>query len=166
MNANVKTGVFWGVIIMVVVLLWTVVRQTRSRPEAQPSFSQFLDDVNAKKVKSVTITGNDVHGVYNGSGEEFRKVAPLNYPKLVDLMKDNGVAITYGNETNSNWVSILINAIPFVLLLAFWIFMIRQMQSGGKKTLSFGRSRALVRLCQQEQGTFNALVGLAHSTAA
>jgi len=128
MNSNVKTAVFWVVIIMVVVLLWTVVRQTRSRPEAQPTFSQFMDDVKDKKVKSVTITGNDVHGVYNGSGEEFRTVAPLNYPQLVDLMKSNNVAITYTKESASNWVSILINAIPFVLLLAFWIFMMRQMQ--------------------------------------
>ena len=76
MNSNVKTAVFWVVIIMVVVLLWTVVRQTKSRPDAQPSFSQLMNDVRDKKVKSVTITGNDLHGVYAGSNEEFHAVVP------------------------------------------------------------------------------------------
>src|SRR5271166_5181386 len=160
MNSNVKTAVFWVVIIMVVVLLWTVVRQTKSRPDAQPSFSQLMSDVEQKKVKSVTITGNELHGVYAGSNEEFHAVVPMNYPKMIDELAANGVDIKYGKETTSNWVSILINAIPFVLLLAFWIFMMRQMQSGGNKALSFGKSRARLHSSQQKKVTFKDVAGV------
>ena len=160
MNSNVKTAVFWVVIIMVVVLLWTVVRQTKSRPDAQPSFSQLMSDVEQKKVKSVTITGNELHGVYAGSNEEFHAVVPMNYPKMIDELQANGVDIKYGKETTSNWVSILINAIPFVLLLAFWIFMMRQMQSGGNKALSFGKSRARLHSSQQKKVTFKDVAGV------
>src|ERR1700681_4916089 len=160
MNSNVKTAVFWVVIIMVVVLLWTVVRQTKSRPDAQPSFSQLMNDVRDKKVKSVTITGNDLHGVYAGSNEEFHAVVPSNYPRMIDDLTAAGVDIKYGKENTSSWVSILIQAIPFVLLLAFWIFMMRQMQSGGNKALSFGKSRARLHGSQQKKVTFKDVAGV------
>jgi cell division protease FtsH len=160
MNSNVKTAVFWVVIIMVVVLLWTVVRQTKSHPDDQPSFSTFMKNVEEGKVKSVTITGNDVTGSYAGSNEQFHAVVPVNYPKMIDELQAKGVDVKYGKETTSNWVSILINAIPFVLLLAFWIFMMRQMQSGGNKALSFGKSRARLHSSQQKKVTFKDVAGV------
>ncbi len=160
MNSNVKTAIFWIVIIMVVVLLWTVVRQTKSRPDAQLSFTQLLSEVQNDKVKTVTITGNDVHGSYNGDNSEFHAVIPQNYQPLIDAMIQKHVEVKYQKETASNWVSILINAIPFVLLLAFWIFMMRQMQSGGNKALSFGKSRARLHSSQQKKVTFKDVAGV------
>ncbi len=160
MNSNVKTAIFWVVILMVVVLLWTVVRQTKSHPDAQPSFSQFLNDVEQGKVKSVVITANDLHGTYAGSSEEFHVVVPTNYPKMIDELTAKGVDVKYGKETTNGWVSILVQAIPFVLLLAFWIFMMRQMQSGGNKALSFGKSRARLHSSQQKKVTFKDVAGV------
>ncbi|HLJ50858.1 MAG TPA: ATP-dependent zinc metalloprotease FtsH [Bryobacteraceae bacterium] len=160
MNSNVKTAIFWIVIIMVVVLLWTVVRQTKSRPDAQLSFTQLLSEIQNDKVKTVTITGNDVHGAYNGDNSEFHAVIPQNYQPLIDAMIQKHVEVKYQKETASNWVSILINAIPFVLLLAFWIFMMRQMQSGGNKALSFGKSRARLHSSQQKKVTFKDVAGV------
>ena len=75
-------------------------------------------------------------------------------------MYDKGVNIHYNKESGSGWVSILINAIPFVLLLAFWIFMMRQMQSGGNKALSFGKSRARLHSSQQKKVTFKDVAGV------
>jgi cell division protease FtsH len=132
-NSNIKTAVFWVVIIMVVVLLWTVVRNNKSRPDAQLSYTQLMNDVQAGKIKSVSITGNDLHGIYKEDNQELHSVIPTNHQPLDDAMLAKGVDVKYQKETGSGWVSILINAIPFVLLLAFWIFMMRQMQSGGKR---------------------------------
>jgi cell division protease FtsH len=160
MNSNVKTAIFWVVIIMVVVLLWTVVKQTKSRPDTQLSFTQLLNEVDQGKVKSVTITGNDLHGTYNGDNSDFHAVVPQNYQPFVDALRAKNVDIKYQKETASNWVSILINAIPFVLLLAFWIFMMRQMQSGGNKALSFGKSRARLHSSQQKKVTFKDVAGV------
>ena len=95
MNSNVKTAIFWVVIILVVVLLWTVVRQTKSRPDAQLSFTQLMNEVDQGKVKTVTITGNDVHGVYNGDNAEFHAVVPQNYQPLIDSMRAKNVDIKY-----------------------------------------------------------------------
>ncbi len=160
MNSNVKTAVLWVVIIMVVVMLYAVVRTGKSRPDAQLSFTELMSDIDAGKVKSVTITGTDLHGVFKDDNSDLHSVIPPNYPPLIDQMKAKGVDVKYEKETASNWVSILINAVPFILLLAFWIFMMRQMQSGGNKALSFGKSRARLHSSQQKKVTFKDVAGV------
>jgi cell division protease FtsH len=119
MNSNIKTAVFCVVIIMVVVLLWTVVRQPKSRPDQQLSFTQLLTEVDNERVKAITITGNDAHGTFANDQGDFHAVVPPNYQPMIDLMRQKKVDIHYG----SGWVSVLISAIPFVLLLASWFFM-------------------------------------------
>src|ERR1700728_1311997 len=159
-NSNFKTAIFWVVIIVVVVLFWTVVHSTKSRPDAQLSYTQLMNDVNAGKIKTVSISGNDLHGTYKDDNQELHAVIPNVHQNLDDAMLAKGVDIHYNKEAGGGWVSILINAIPFVLLLAFWIFMMRQMQSGGNKALSFGKSRARLHSSQQKKLTFKAVAGV------
>jgi cell division protease FtsH len=159
-NSNIKTAVFWVVIIMAVVLFWTLVHNTKSRPDAQLSYTNLMNDVVADKVKSVTITGNDLVGKYKDDDQQLHAVIPANHQALDDAMWQHKVNVTYNKEAGSGWVSILINAIPFVLLLAFWIFMMRQMQSGGNKALSFGKSRARLHSSQQKKVTFKDVAGV------
>jgi len=159
-NSNFKTAIFWVVIIVVVVLFWTVVHSTKSRPDAQLSYTQLMNDVNAGKIKTVSISGNDLHGTYKDDNQELHAVIPNVHQNLDDAMLAKGVDIHYNKEAGGGWVSILINAIPFVLLLAFWIFMMRQMQSGGNKALSFGKSRARLHSSQQKKVTFKDVAGV------
>jgi cell division protease FtsH len=159
-NSNIKTAVFWVVIIMAVVLFWTLVHNTKSRPDAQLSYTNLMNDVVADKIKSVTITGNDLVGKYKDDDQQLHAVIPANHQPLDDAMWQHKVNVTYNKEAGSGWVSILINAIPFVLLLAFWIFMMRQMQSGGNKALSFGKSRARLHSSQQKKVTFKDVAGV------
>jgi cell division protease FtsH len=160
MNSNIKTAIFWVVIVMVVVLLWTVVRQSKQRPDAQLSFTTLMSEVDNERVQSITLTGNDAHGTYKNEQGEFHAVIPPNYQPLIEGLRTKKVEVKFGKETGSGWVSILINAIPFVLLLAFWIFMMRQMQSGGNKALSFGKSRARLHSSQQKKVTFKDVAGV------
>jgi len=159
-NSNIKTAIFWVVIIMVVVLFWTVVHNTKSRQDVTLSYTALVNDINAGKIKTVTITGNDLHGTYKEDNQELRSVIPTNHQSLDDAMLQKGVDIHYNKETGSGWVNILVNAIPFVLVLAFWIFMMRQMQSGGNKALSFGKSRARLHSSQQKKVTFKDVAGV------
>src|SRR6266850_748837 len=159
-NSNIKTAAFWVVIIMVVVLFWTVVHGKQSRQDVQLSYTNLMNDVNAGKIKTVTITGNDLHGNYKEDNQELHAVIPTTHQQLDDAMLQKGVDIHYNKENGTGWVSILINAIPFVLLLAFWIFMMRQMQSGGNKALSFGKSRARLHSSQQKKVTFKDVAGV------
>src|SRR5271155_286807 len=159
-NSNIKTAVFWVVIIMVVVLLWTVVKNTKAPKDAHLSYTQLMNDVQQGKIKSVSITGNDLHGIYKDSNDELQAVIPTTHQTLDDAMLAKGVDVKYQKENGSGWVSILVQAIPFVLLLAFWIFMMRQMQSGGNKALSFVKSRARLHSSQQKKVTFKDVAGV------
>ena len=160
MNSNIKTAIFWVVLICLAVLLWTIVRQGKHPPEEQIAFTDFVDQVKDQKVKDVNIAGERSARHYTGSDKGFRTLIPTNYPAIYDLLQQNGVKVEI-KDTNSNpWFSLLVQASPFILLLAFWIFMMRQMQSGGNKALSFGKSRARLHSTQQKKVTFKDVAGV------
>ena len=160
MNSNIKTAIFWVVLICVAVLLWTVVRTGKSKPQQAINFSQFLEDVDNGKVKAVTFNGTDVTGDYKDVNAGFRTQVPINYPDLYKKLEDKKVTMDFKEANSGNWISLLVNASPFILLLAFWIFMMRQMQSGGNKALSFGKSRARLHSTQQKKVTFKDVAGV------
>ena len=161
MNSNVKTAVFWVVLICVAVLLWTVVRTGQTRTEKEPSFSEFLSDVQAGKVKEVTISATgEVKGKYKDNDAPFRTNVPPGYDDVYKTLQAQGVNVTIEESGSGNWVSLLINAVPFILLLGFWVFMMRQMQSGGNKAMSFGKSRARLHSSQQKKVTFKDVAGV------
>jgi cell division protease FtsH len=159
MNSNVKTAVLWIVLICVAVLLWIVVRTGRTGPEQELAFSDFLNQVEQGRVKKVTVSGTEIKGEMV-DGTRLRAIAPTFYSDYIKTMREKGVIMHFREASASNWVSILINAVPFVLLLAFWIFMMRQMQSGGNKALSFGKSRARLHSSQQKKVTFKDVAGV------
>ena len=160
MNSNVKTFIFWAVLICVAVLLWAVMRQGHTKPDRALNFSEFLTEVEAGNIKSVTINGNEVKGDYANGRDAFHTTVPANYPKLYDLLSDKKVQMTFSDSSSNGWVSILVQSSPFVLLIGFWIFMMRQMQSGGNKALSFGKSRARLHSTQQRKVTFEDVAGV------
>ena len=160
MNSNIKTLIFWVVLICVAVLLFAVVRTGQGIKEDNISFTALLDKVKAGEVKEVTIAAGEVHGVYQNPQLGFKTQVPANYPALYDLLNDKKVIVTMKDTSSGGWVSILLNASPFIVLLAFWIFMMRQMQSGGNKALSFGKSRARLHSTQQKKVTFKDVAGV------
>jgi cell division protease FtsH len=87
-------------------------------------------------------------------------VVPADYPELIPTLREKGVAITVKESSTSSWVTLLVNASPFLLLIGFWIFMMRQMQTGGNKALSFGKSRARLLSSQQKKITFKDVAGV------
>jgi len=140
--------------------LYTIVRTGKHPAEEQIAFTDFIEQVKDHKVKDVNIAGNEVHGTYVGSDRGLRTLIPTNYPAIYDQLQQNGVKVEI-KDTNSNpWFSLLVQASPFILLLAFWIFMMRQMQSGGNKALSFGKSRARLHSTQQKKVTFKDVAGV------
>jgi cell division protease FtsH len=159
-NSNIKTLIFWVVLICLAVLLFAVVKTGQGIKEEDISFTAFMDKVKAGEVKDVTIADRDAHGHYQNPNFGFRTQLPLNYPTMIDLMRDKGVNITWKDTSTGGWLTILLNASPFIVLLAFWIFMMRQMQSGGNKALSFGKSRARLHSTQQKKVTFKDVAGV------
>ncbi|HET9741495.1 MAG TPA: ATP-dependent zinc metalloprotease FtsH, partial [Terriglobales bacterium] len=160
MNSTVKTVAFWLVILLSGVLLWRVVQMGGSGAKEQEiAFSRFMQDVDHGDVADVTMSGTEVHGKYkNNSG--FHTVVPTNYPDMIKDLRDKGVNITVKDNSGMSWPSILLNLSPFILFAALWFVLIRQMQTGGNKALSFGKSRARLLSMQQKKVTFKDVAGV------
>jgi len=162
MSSNVKTAVFWVVIICAVVLVYMAVKTGRGPTPANLKVSDFVAYVQDGKIKDADITGSDVTGTMTegGVGKQFHTVIPPNYPEIYKMLQDKGVKYTWKESTGSGWIGILFNAVPVLILLGLWIFMMRQMQSGGNKALSFGKSRARLHSSQQKKVTFKDVAGV------
>jgi cell division protease FtsH len=159
MSSNVKTAVFWVVIICAVVLVYMAVKTGRGPAPQELSVSDFVTQVQDGKIKEAKITGTDVQGTYTDQ-RSFHTVIPPNYPEIYKVMQEKGVKYSWKDSTGSGWIGILFNAVPVLILLGLWIFMMRQMQSGGNKALSFGKSRARLHSSQQKKVTFKDVAGV------
>src|ERR1700682_4717603 len=160
MNSSVRNLVLWVVVLGLVGLVFAVVKNTKPTG-AHPDFSVLVRDVKDGKVEKITLNSvtGDVHGKYK-NGDEFTSTVPHTYNDFTTLLIEKGVAVNVEKDAGGNWVSLLMNAIPFVLLVGFWVFMMRQMQSGGNKALSFGKSRARLLSSQQKKVTFKDVAGV------
>src|SRR5213080_1072357 len=128
--------------------------------EKEINFSQFMTDVDQGNIKEVTLTGVEVHGKYRNDNSVFHTTVPQNYPHMIKTLRDKGVNITIKDISNGSWPTWLLNLAPLILLAALWFFMIRQMQTGGNKALSFGKSRARLLSMQQKKVTFKDVAGV------
>jgi cell division protease FtsH len=160
LNSTAKTILFWVLILATAVLLYNVVQHTTSRSSQVFPFSRFLQEVERGNVKDVTIADSDITGHLNGTGETFKTVMPMDYPELINMLRDKQVQITGEKPSQSPWLAALVSWAPFLFLIGFWIFFMRQMQSGGNKALSFGKSRARLLTAHQKKVTFKDVAGV------
>jgi cell division protease FtsH len=164
LNSTLKSLLFWLVLVVVGVLIWNFSNGLQ-RSESPMAFSTFLQHVDKGEVQSVVITGNEITGVLttsvdgNGAGK-FRTYAPTQYEGLANKLDDRKVQMTAKPETTSPWATLLYSWAPILLMIGFWLFIMRQMQSGGNKALSFGKSRAKLSSSSQKKVTFKDVSGV------
>jgi len=158
-NSNVKAIIFWVVVVCMAVLLWAVVNHRGAKINHTLNFTEFLNDVDAGNIKTATIDTSAVKGDYVGNST-YSTTIPSTYPELYTKLKDKGVTMTINDSSASGWLSMLVNFSPIILVVGFWIFMMRQMQSGGNKAMSFGKSRARLHSTQQRKVTFKDVAGV------
>ena len=162
MNSTVKQILFWVLIIACLLVLWQLFQKNNvmGGHEQEVSFSQFLNDVETNQVSDVTMTGPEVRGHFRADKGAFHVVVPSNYPHLYDVLDQNKVSVTVKNADGNSWWGWLLQFSPLILIALLWFFMIRQMQSGGNKALSFGKSRARLLSMQQKKVTFKDVAGV------
>jgi cell division protease FtsH len=162
LNSTLKSLLFWIVLIGVGIMIWSFSAGWQRQP-ASISFTDFLQDVKEGQVHAVVITGNQITGKRNGvagNAAEFRTYAPAQYERLANLLEEKGVKIEAREATTSPWATVLYAWAPILLMIGFWIFIMRQMQSGGNKALSFGKSRAKLSSSSQKKVTFKDVSGV------
>src|SRR6202521_985155 len=158
MNQVSRNIALWLVVALIFLLLLNFFSRTQQRsPEI--IFSDFLNQVEKGEVSQVTIQGNVIQGDTSG-GEHFKTYAPED-PDLVKTLRDKGVKIAARPaEGDPWWMVLLVQWFPMLLLVAVWIFFMRQMQIGGGKAMSFGKSRAKLLTENTHKVTFADVAGI------
>jgi len=141
LNQFYKNLALWLVIGIVLIALFNIF----NKPiiiQSEVIFSDFMDQVEQGQVNEVMIRGDNITGKYIDD-QAFETTAPPKYPDLIKALRDKNVRIVVVAPEQTSWyMSILISWFPMLLLLGIWMFFMRQMQVGGGKALSFGKSRA------------------------
>jgi cell division protease FtsH len=165
MNSTLKSLLFWVVLIVIAALIWNF--STFQKGEEKILFTDFLQKVDAGQVASVTFTGNEIVATPKtttledtGRAAGWRTYMPPNYGEgLYTVLKEKGVGIEARPQATTGWSLLLLQWAPIVLMIGFWVFIMRQMQSGGNKALSFGKSRAKLSSSTQKKVTFKDVAG-------
>ncbi len=157
-NGMIKNIALWVVIALIMVMLFHLFNKPSTETTALP-FSQFLETLDKGEVKEVVIQGNDLKGKLR-NGAPFQTYSPDD-PKLVERLMEKKVLISAKPSDDSPWyMSVLISWIPMLLLIGVWILFMRQMQAGGSKAMSFGRSRAKLMTQDKIKVTFADVAGV------
>ncbi len=165
-SSTAKTILFWISIVFLGVMLWKLVSSNgQANREQTPSYSEFMAQVEEGDVKEVTMylspNSYELQGEYTRpANQKFRITIPKeNAPEITKSLRDKAVMLSVKEVRSGDWVLILLNALPLLLLAGFVFFLMRQMQAGGNKALSFGKSRARLLSAQQKKATFKDVAG-------
>jgi cell division protease FtsH len=146
------------VLALIFLVIFSVFSKQHGR-EPEIVFSEFMSSVDRGEIQEVVIQGHNIQGKYK-NGERFRTFAP-NDPELVKSLREKNVKIAAKPEDESPWYMVLLlNWFPMLLLIGVWIFFMRQMQVGGGKAMSFGKSRAKLLTENQHRVTFSDVAGV------
>ena len=152
----------WVVILVMILMLVTMLRQGQA-PPPDIDYSDFVARIDAGQVRSVTIEENRVQGI-DREGDPFATYVPGVTEELLASLRQQEVQITVRPKPEGSfWRQVLIMWFPLLLFIGLWIFFIRQMQAGGGKAMSFGKSRARLLTENQHRVTFEDVAGVEES---
>jgi len=158
LNSFAKNLFLWAAISLVMVVLFNLFNQ-QPPPQQKLSYSQFMESVNKGEVTEVRIQGQRITGTLVDN-QRFQSFAPQD-PGLVQRLMDKKVQVTAEPAEDSPWyMTLLVSWFPMLLLIGVWIFFMRQMQSGGGRAMSFGRSRAKLITQENTRVTFADVAGV------
>jgi cell division protease FtsH len=158
LSSTLKNLLFWVVLIVVGILIWNFSNNFQQRDTPIP-FSQFIETLDKGDIDTATIEGNYVYGATR-QGTKYRTYAPDQYTGLGNKLVEKKVKLEGKEPTASPWAAIIYAWAPLIIMIGFWIFIMRQMQSGGNKALSFGKSRAKLSSSSQKKVTFKDVAGV------
>ena len=159
-----KNMALWVVILMMILLLVTMLRQTQTENPPLP-YSEFLAKIDTGEIESVEIEEGNISGHFTNGGD-FTTFAPVVTDDLLGRLYAQNIKIeARPKEEGSFWRQILIMWFPLLLFIGLWLFFIRQMQSGGGKAMSFGKSKARLLNETQNRITFEDVAGIEESKA-
>ncbi len=158
MSSLYKNLIFWAIIVIIMILLFQLFSKPR-QTASEKNYSEFISAVENNRVQEVEIRGRSI--VWKDKeGRRFKTYAPED-PQMIKFLRDKGVVINAKKEEESlSLWNIFITSLPVIILVGAWLFFMRQMQIGGGKALSFGKSKAKVLTKELHQVTFENVAGI------
>jgi len=158
LNPFYKNIALWLVITLMMIMLYNLFNQ-QQLSEGKISYTEFLAMVDEERIEGVVIQGHELF-VTDINRNRFKVFAPQD-SDLIKILRQKGVAINAKPASESPWyISLLVSWLPMIVLIGVWIFFMRQMQAGGGKALSFGKSRARLQSDQAPKVTFEDVAGI------
>ena len=159
---NLKNLAMWAVIVFLTVGLYNMFKNPQNSVNKKDTiiFSEFLSEVDNGRVVEVQIQGNNIYGILS-NGNKFSTYSP-NDPNLIEKLTNRGVSISAApiDEKMPSLFGVLLSWFPMLLLIAVWIFFMRQMQGGKGGAMGFGRSKAKLMNELKDKVTFNDVAGI------
>jgi cell division protease FtsH len=163
LNSAVRQVIFWLIIIGGAVLIWSIFHRNGGQKEQNPSYTELIKKAEAGQIKEAVVSDTEVVGLYSGD-TPFKTDIPSGVSgKVMEEFQKKGIEVRGKPVPSSLWLSVLLTYVPFLLLIGFVFFMMRQMQGSGNKALSFGRSRAKLLTNQSKRVTFKDVAGVEES---
>lgn len=158
-NGMYKSFALWLVIALMMVFVFNFFNNGE-KPRKDISYTEFIDNVTQDKVKAVIMKQNRITGEFKDNGNQFETYSPDD-KGLVPLLQEHNVDIFAKPPDSTPWyMQFLLSWLPILLLVAIWIFFMRQMQGGGNKAFSFGKSRAKLMGQDSLKVTFKDVAGV------
>ena len=167
MNPNYRNLVLWGIIAVLLIALFNLFQTPQQRSAAREiPYSQFIQEVDSGRVKSVTISGERITGTYGDNGSGFQTYAPKDN-NLVPRLEERNITINARPESESSGslTSAILSWLPMIIILGVWIFFMRQMQSGSGRAMGFGKSKAKLLTEAHGRVTFADVAGVDEAKA-
>ena len=159
MNSRVKNLLFWVVVGLFMILLFNLFSVPTHAPEEEVIFSDFMAKLDKGDFEKVVMKGNHISGVLKDKTRI--RTYSADYPDMVKMFREKGVQIEVKPPDESPWyITFLVTWGPFILFLGLWFFLMRQMQVGGNKALSFGKRRARMLTEERKKITFSDVAGI------
>ncbi|WP_163265551.1 ATP-dependent zinc metalloprotease FtsH [Chelativorans alearense] len=162
MNPNYRNFALWAIIAVLLIALFNLFQAPQQRGATRDiAYSEFLQELSNGRVESVTITGDRITGTYTDNQTPFQTYSPGD-ASLVQRLEDRGVTINARPESDgsNSILGYFISWLPMILILAVWIFFMRQMQSGSGRAMGFGKSKAKLLTEAHGRVTFQDVAGV------
>jgi cell division protease FtsH len=157
LNSLYKNLIFWTIIVIVMVLLFNLFSKPR-QTASEKNYSEFISALENNRVQEVEALGRNLTWK-DRDGKRFKTYAPED-PEMIKILREKGVIINAKKESDTSLLQIVITLAPILLLIGVWLFFMKQMQVGGGKALSFGKSKAKILTKELHQVTFESVAGI------
>jgi cell division protease FtsH len=155
---TLRNMAIWGVILLLLVGLWSMVRPGANAPSGEESYSQLLQNIEAGHVKSAMLKAQSVDVVQTDG--KHTVVTPADQGDLIKDMHEHNVDISVTPAGGSLLLTILLNFLPFIAIGVLYFFAMRQMQGGARGAMGFGKSKARLLTENKNRVTFDDVAGV------